>query len=106
MPNASHITAREYRALAELRYAIRKFLNFSAEAARAESVEPQQHQFLLAIKGLPLDTRPTIGIVAERLQLQHHSAVELAKRSEGQGLIERRASTRDGREVLLHITQR
>jgi DNA-binding MarR family transcriptional regulator len=104
MPRASRIITREYRALAELRYVVRRFLSFSAEAARAASVEPQQHQLLLAIKGLPPDMRPTIGIAAERLQLQHNSAVELVKRSIGHGLLERCANKDDHREVLLHIT--
>lgn len=104
MLRASRIFAREYRALAELRYVIRRFLSFSAEAARAAKVEPQQHQLLLAIKGLPPDLRPTIGVAAEHLQLQHNSAVELVKRSIGHGLLERRANKNDHREVLLHIT--
>ena len=104
MPRASRIITREYRALAELRYVVRRFLSFSAEAARAASVEPQQHQLLLAIKGLPPDMRPTIGVAAARLQLQHNSAVELVKRSIGHGLLERRANKNDHREVLIHIT--
>jgi len=104
MPNSSRITAQEYRALAELRYVVRKFLNFSTEAARVANVEPQQHQLLLVIKGLPPDLRPTIGVAAERLQLKHHSVVELTKRSIEQGLLERRANSSDRREVLLHIT--
>lgn len=104
MPKSSRITGGEYRALSELRYVVRKFLNFSAEAARAANAEPQQHQLLLAIKGLPSDLRPTIGVAAERLQLKHHSAVELTKRSIEQGLLERRANKSDGREVLLHVT--
>ena len=104
MPTLPRITAREYRALAELRYVIRKFLGFSAKAARAASVEPQQHQLLLAIKGLPPDLRPTISVAAERLQLQHNSAVELVKRSIEHGLLERRGNKNDHREVLLRVT--
>ena len=104
MNSSARITAREYRALAELRYVIRKFLAFSAEAARTENVDAQQHQLLLALKGLPRGLRPTIGVAAERLQLQHHSAVELAKRSIVNGLLERHTSSTDHREVLLHIT--
>jgi DNA-binding MarR family transcriptional regulator len=100
------ITAREYRALAELRYAVRRFLTFSEVAARAAHVEPQQHQLLLALKGMPPDERPTVGAVAERLQLQHNSAVELAQRSMERGLVERRSSPTDRREVLLHLTSR
>ena len=104
MTTLSRITEREYRALAELRYVVRKFLGFSAEAARAAGVEPQQHQLLLAIKGLSSELRPTISVTAERLQLQHNSAVELVKRSIEQGLLERRSNRNDRREVLLHIT--
>lgn len=77
---------------------------FSEAAARSAGVEPQQHQLLLAIKGLALDARPTIGAIAERLQIQHHSAVELTKRAVRAGLIERRTSEADRREALLVIT--
>jgi DNA-binding MarR family transcriptional regulator len=104
MPSSSRITAQEYRSLAELRYVVRKFVNFSAEAARAANVEPQQHQLLLVIKGLPPNLSPTISIAAERLQLKHHSVVELAKRLIEHGLLERRANSGDRRQVLLHIT--
>jgi DNA-binding MarR family transcriptional regulator len=106
MIKSAQISRREYRALAELRYVVRRFLNFSEAAARAASIEPQQHQLLLALKGMPPTCRPTVGKVAERLQLQHNSAVELAKRSIERGLLERRSSQADRREVLLHITPR
>lgn len=96
---------REYRALAEMRYRIRRFLNFSEAAARAASIEPQQHQLLLALRGLSPDQRPTIGAVAERLQIHHNSAVELTRRAVERGLIERRTSTSDRREAVLHITR-
>jgi DNA-binding MarR family transcriptional regulator len=105
MTKTPPITAREYRALAELRYVIRRFVNFSEAAAREAGVEPQQHQLLLALKGLPAASRPTIGAVAERLQLQHNSAVELAKRSIDRGLLERKQSESDRREVLLGVTE-
>jgi DNA-binding MarR family transcriptional regulator len=91
----------DYSALAEFRYQIRRFLHFSEEAARAAGIEPQQHQLLLAIKGLPEDERPTVRAVAERMQLQHHSAVELIDRMERAGLVERRRSGEDRREVLV-----
>ena len=100
----AQVSLREYRALAEVRYVVRRFLNFSEASARAANVEPQQHQLLLALKGLPRGWRPTIGTVAERLQLQHNSAVELAQRSIKRGLIKRRSSESDRREVLLDIT--
>jgi DNA-binding MarR family transcriptional regulator len=100
------IPVRDYRALAEVRYVVRRFLNFSEASARAANVEPQQHQLLLALKGLPEGWRPTIGAVADRLQLHHNSAVELAQRSIERGLVERLSSETDRREVLLRITPR
>src|SRR5689334_5553614 len=106
MARAAQISTREYRALAELRYVIRRFLNFSEAAARDAKVEPQQHQLLLALKGMPPGGRPTVGAIAERLQLRHNSAVELAQRSIERGLLERRGSQTDRREVLLRITPR
>jgi len=94
----------DYRALAELRYQIRRFLRFSEEAARKMSLEPQQHQLMLALKGLPPGIRPTIGTLAERLQIQHHSAVELVNRLSAGGLVRRNRSGEDRRQVLLGLT--
>ena len=100
---ASPVTEREYRALAALRYAVRRFLTFSEAAARAAGIEPQQHQLLLALKGLPADTKPTIRVVAERLQLRHNSVVELVQRAVARGFVVRAESEEDRREALLHI---
>jgi DNA-binding MarR family transcriptional regulator len=94
----------DYQPLADFRYEIRRFLNFSEQAARSAGIEPQQHQMLLAIKGLPADRRPTIGVIAERLQLQHHSAAELASRLQAKGLLQRKREAADRREVLLMLT--
>lgn len=102
----SEMNLEEYRAFAEFRYVLRRFINFSETAARSAGIEPQQHQLLLALKGLPPDLRPTIGTLAERLQLRHNSTVELAQRSIESGLVQRRSSPHDGREVLLSITAR
>jgi DNA-binding MarR family transcriptional regulator len=98
------ISHGEYRLLAEFRYRIRQFLHFSEEAARANGIEPQQHQLLLAIKGLPEGTRPTITELSSRLCLRHHSTVELANRLVARGAIVRRHSDEDAREVLLELT--
>ena len=100
------VSQSDYRALAEIRYRIRCFLNFSEASARAVGLEPQQHQLLLAIRGLSDGTPATIGRIAERLQIQHHSAVELVNRSTEKGLVKKRASERDRREVLLDLTAR
>jgi DNA-binding MarR family transcriptional regulator len=95
-----------YRALADFRYEIRCFLNFSERAAREARLEPHQHQALLAIKGLPPSRVATIGVLAERLQIQHHSAVELANRMESKGLVRRSRETSDRRQVRLLLTSR
>ena len=94
----------DYRALAEFRFQIRKFLRISEEAARAAGLEPQQHQLLLAVKGMPEGMRPRIGEIADRLQIQHHSTVELVDRLERNGFVNRKRSDRDKREVLIALT--
>ena len=99
------ISSSDYRALAAFRYEIRKFLAFSEQAARDAGIEPQQHQLLLAVRGLPEGTRPTIGAIAERLCVKHHTAVALVDKLEASGLIARERSTEDRREVLLHLTR-
>jgi DNA-binding MarR family transcriptional regulator len=94
----------DYQALAELRFHIRRFLRFSEQVARSAEIEPQQYQLLLAIKGLPAGIKPTIGELAERLQLQHNSTVELADRLVDRRLIERQRDPHDQRYVILILT--
>jgi DNA-binding MarR family transcriptional regulator len=98
------LTLPDYQALAEFRYQIRRFLFFSEQVARSAGLEPQQHQLLLALKGLPDGARPRIGELAERLQLQHHSTVELANRLAAGGYVRRSRAGDDRREVLLALT--
>jgi len=94
----------EYRALAELRHQLRRFLAFSESSARKVGLEPQQHQLLLAIKGLPATLRPTVGTLAQRLCVEHHTAVALVDKLAAAQLVRRARSARDRREVLLEIT--
>ena len=96
----------DYIALAEIRYHIRSFLNFSEAAAREVGLEPKQHQLLLAVRGLPEGEAPTIGRIAERLQIHHNSAVELVRRSVENRLVVKRASPKDRRAVHLAVTRR
>lgn len=98
------VTDGDYRRLAELRHQIRCFLRFSERMARGTGVEPRQHQVLLAIKGMPAGLPPTIGNLAERLQLRHHSVVELVDRLERGGLVRRRRGALDRRQVLVGLT--
>ena len=83
---------------------MRCFLRYSEEAARAQGIEPQQHQLLLAIKGLPPGKAPTISELANRLQLRHHSTVDLIDRLEKSGRIVREPGQKDRREVLVRLT--
>ena len=101
---ATEIPMDEYRALAEFRFQIRRFVHFSEQAAHAAGLEPQQHQLMLALKGFPEGKSATISDLAERLQLQHHSAVELIGRSVRQGLVARRRGTADRRQVFVTLT--
>ncbi len=95
----------DYQAMAELRYQIRRFLRFSENAARQAGIEPQQHQLLLAVRGLPEGLKPTIGVLAERMQLQHHSTVELIDRLVDRGFLCRLRATDDRRQVLVKLTR-
>jgi len=100
------LSSAEYQALAEFRFQIRRFLHFSEEQVRSRGLEPRQHQLLLAIRGLPDGTEATIGELAERVQLKHHSTVELVDRLERQGYVARNASKEDRRQVIVHLTRK
>jgi DNA-binding MarR family transcriptional regulator len=95
------LTAGDYRALAEFRYQIRRFLHFSESVARSAGLNPQQHQLLLALKGLPKGVEPNVGEIAQRLFVRHHSAVELTDRLTERQLLRKRQSRQDRRRVLL-----
>lgn len=99
------LEAADYRTLSDFRYLLRCFLAFSQEAARQAGLTSRQHQALLAIKGFAGSERPTIGNLAARLCIQHHSAVELADRLVEAGLVLRSQDPHDRRRVLLGLTE-
>jgi len=102
--SAAELGARDYRLLSEFRYLIRCFLEFSETAAVRAGLTTRQHQALLAIKGVRDDAAPTIGYLAERLRIQHHSAVELVDRLVEAGLVVRVPDPGDRRRVRLELT--
>jgi len=98
------------RSLEEFRYRIRRFLDFSRRAARAAGLAPQQHQMLLVLAGGPPGTDSRIRLLAERLFLNHNSAVELVNRLELEGMVQRvrkpHDHRKDRRQVGVRITPR
>jgi DNA-binding MarR family transcriptional regulator len=106
LPNAVDLADADYRSLADFRLQIRRFLHFSEEAARSEGLEPQQHQFLLAVRALPGPHGPTVGEIAGNLLIRHHSAVGLADRLVERGLVERVRGDGDRRQVRIRLTTR
>lgn len=93
-----------YELLASLRHALRRFLRFSQDAARDAGLTPQQHQALLAIKGWPGRDYASVGEIADRLNLRHHSAVGLTDRLARRGLVRRTPSKVDRRKLEVRVT--
>lgn len=106
MAKRKSISKSRYENLAAFRFALRKFLRFSEDAAVSAGLTPQQHQALLAIKGFPGRDHVTVGELAERLQIKHHSAVGLIDRLALEDLVVRDVSTEDRRQVHVRLTLR
>jgi DNA-binding MarR family transcriptional regulator len=100
------LSKRDFEALAQFRFGIRRYLRFSEETVRRDGLTPQQYQLLLALKGFPGRDWATVREVAERLQLRHHSVVELVNRAQAEGLVERAAHPDDRRVVRVLLTGR
>ena len=92
--------------LAEFRFELRRFLQFSENASLETGLQPQQHQLLLQIAGAPQGTAVTIAYAAGRLGLKHNSTVELVDRLEREELIARTSDKEDKRRALLHLTRK
>lgn len=104
MTAARRPTARDYEELLGFRTALRHFLRWSEDSARAVGLTPAQHQLLLAIKGHPGDAAPTIGELSDYLVSKHHSVVELIDRAVDGNLVERHRDEEDHRIVHLELT--
>jgi DNA-binding MarR family transcriptional regulator len=100
------LTKADYELLAAFRYALRKFLGFSEEAAIEKGISPQQYQVLLAIEGFPGRNWVTMGELAEQMRIAHHSAVGIVDRMEGLGLVKRVSSKHDRRRVQVSVTRK
>jgi DNA-binding MarR family transcriptional regulator len=103
---APTLTDDDYQALALFRRALRRFLNFSGEAAVAAGLETQQYQALLALRGAAKAGAMTVGELADELQIRPHSAVGLVTRLERQELVARERGSADRRQVFVVLTPR
>jgi DNA-binding MarR family transcriptional regulator len=101
---ARPLTDRQFLSLAEFRYQVRRFLHFSERECRERGLQHQQYQLLVALRGLPLQKKPTVGTLAERMQMKHHSMVELVDRASQQGLVARKRDATDRRRVSIRLT--
>ena len=105
----------DFEHLLELRTGLRRFIRWSDQRAQAAGLTPAKHQLLLAIKGHPDPSGPTVGEVADYLVLRHHSAVGLIDRAVKDGLVKRNKDrgkgvvrvtlTRAGNDKLAALTQ-
>ncbi len=99
----ANLNKKDFEVLSEFRYHMRRFMRFSEEAAHTEGITPQQYLVLLHIKGFPGREWASIGELAERLQLQPHGVVALVSRCEAGGLVRRKPSETDRRQVQVHL---
>ena len=102
--SARVLTYKQFLSLAEFRYQVRRFLHFSERECRARGLQTQHYQLLIALLGLPPHKNPTVGTLAERMQLEHHSMVELLDRASQHGLVTRKRDPQDRRRVSIHVT--
>jgi DNA-binding MarR family transcriptional regulator len=98
------LTKEDFEALATFRFGIRRYLRFSEETVRSHGVTPQQYQLMLALKGFPGRDWAVVRELADRLQLRHHSVVELINRAQTQGLVLRTSDPDDARAVRVVLT--
>lgn len=102
-PAAFKVGDEDYRVLAAFRASLRKFLRVSEDLAHGVGLTPQQHQALLAVRGYS-GGHPYVGQLAERLQINHNSAVGLVTRLAKQGYVRRDASKLDQRRMHISVT--
>lgn len=106
MPSSTVLSKADYESLATFRAAIRRFLRFAEEGARAAGITPQQHQAMLAVMGQPGREWASIAEIAEFLQLRHHTAVGLVDRCEAADLLVRNPDPDDRRQLRVTLTDR
>lgn len=102
-PEGGGLTKQELEELSEFRYQLRRFLHFSEKIVQAEGITPLQYMLLLHVRGIPGRDWATVGELAERLQAAPHGTVALVSRCEAAGLVRRKPSEHDHRQVEVHL---
>lgn len=98
------LNKKEFEALSQFRYQLRRFLRFSEQVTRRNGITALQYLLLLHVKGFPGRDWATVGELAERLQSQHHGVVALISRCEKLGWVSREQGRTDRRAVEVHLT--
>lgn len=102
---SSRLSKKDFEALSNFRYQLRRFLRFSEEATHRHGITHLQYQLLLHIRGFRGREWATVSELAERLQAHHHGVVSLISRCEKLGLVKRQVGRNDRRSVEVHLTR-
>lgn len=97
------LSQEDFATLLEFRSRLRRFLVWSERQAKEAGLTSRQHQLLLAIKGHRDRRGPTVGQLADYLQLRHHSMVELVDRAEEARLVARYRDRDDARVIRVRM---
>ncbi|WP_019938972.1 MarR family winged helix-turn-helix transcriptional regulator [Bordetella sp. FB-8] len=101
---APMLDKQDFETLSDFRYHLRRFLRVSEDLVHAQGITPLQYLLMLHIKGYPGRDWATVGELAVRLQAAPHGTVALVSRCEAAGLVVRRPSGADARQVQVHLT--
>lgn len=94
----------EFTVLSDFRYQLRCYLRFSEELTHQHGITNLQYLVMLHIKGYQNREWANVKELTEKLQTHHHGVVALVSRCEKLGLLLRKRSEGDKREVEIHLT--
>jgi DNA-binding MarR family transcriptional regulator len=100
---AARVTRDEIVQAAEVRTALRHFLNRTEEITALHGLSSQRYTLMLMIKASDA-AEATITDLAHRLQLAQPAVTELVSRAERAGLVSRKRSSEDRRLVYVRLT--
>jgi len=105
-PTKEQLSKKEFESLSEFRFQIRRFERFSENIIAEFDITPLQYLLMLHIKGYPDREYASVGELAERLQSSPHGVVALISRCEALGLVQRKKSAMDRRQVNVHLLKK